>query len=288
MFKVWTENFGPLFLVYLVLALITGTLSLLGAYAILGVWYVSGGFLGVAAGSVPSSTDVLAYAAYQLVVALIDWIFLSVVIGGVTDFSIRRYRGENVRIMDSLGKGFQKLLSILGGNLLVTIITTGVILLWAVVLVLGAFSLATGGSVAGGLALVCGGLLALPFVFVLVLYLVLALAVYVPAIMMEGAHAVDSLGRSWQLMKGHKWPLLWTGIVVGLIALIINAAIGFFGALAGPVGELIATALATAVTGAWFTILTSVAYELITRQPQPSVWPPTATPMYPPMAPPPP
>ncbi len=287
MFKVWSENFAPLFVVYILYGLATAALSLAGAIASLGVPYVSGGFLGTAAGTLPSTTDVLAYLAYQGLVAVIDWILLSAIIGGVTDFSVRRYRGENVRIMDSMSRGFQKLLSILGGNLLVTVITTGVLLLWAGVLILGALSLTAGGTPAGGLALVCGGLLALPFVFVLVLYLVLALALYVPAIMVEGAHAVDSLGRSWQLMRGRKWPLLWSGIVIALIAGVIDLSITFFGGLAGPIGAVIGTALATAITGAWFTILASVAYELIVREPQPSVWPPAATPMYPPVYPPP-
>ena len=282
-FRVWTENFGPLFLVYLVLYLVTGFLSLAGAYLILGIPYVSGGLVGPGLTTAPSTSDVVAFLGYSFVVSIIDWIFLSAVIGGVTDFAIRRHRGENVRLMDSLTRGLQRLLSILGGNLLVTLITTGVILLWAAVLVLGAFSIVGGGPTPGSLAVLCGGLLALPFVFVLVLYLVLALCLYVPAIMMEGAHAVDSLGRSWNLTKGHKWSILGSGVVVGIIAVVIDAIIAAIGVASGNAFvEVVALALAAGITGSWFTVLTSVAYDLIMRQPQPSVWPPSYAPPMPP------
>lgn len=285
-FRVWTENFLPLFVVYLVLGLLVGVLSVASSVAFYGVPHVSGGFLGIG-GTTPSATDAAAYVGYELVVILIGWILASAVIGGVTDFAIRRHRGESVPIMDSMNRGFQRLLSIMGANLLVTIITSGVVLLWSALLVMGALALVTGGATASALALVCGGLLLFPLVFVLVIYLTLALSLYAPAVMAEGKHAVDSLGRSWSLTRGHKWSILAAAIVVGILLVIIDGAIVFVGAIGGNwVVELIATAIGTAITGSWITILVAVAYDLIVRQPMPTMWPPTMTPMYPPMYPP--
>lgn len=286
-FQVWTENFLPLFVVYLVLGLVVGALSVAVAVAVFGVPLVAGGIPGLSPGATPSMADLMAYSGYEFVIVLIGWVLGSLVMGGVTDFAIRRHRGETVRIMDSMNRGFQRLLSLLGANLLMTIITSGVLVLWSILLIAGAFALIAGGSTAGAFALICGGLAAFPFIAVLVVYLILALSLYAPAIMAEGAHAVDSLGRSWSLTKGHKWSLLGAGIVLGILLIIIDGAIAFVGGIGGNwVVGLIATALATAITGSWFAILVSVAYDLIVHQPQPTMWPPTMTPAYPPMYPP--
>lgn len=280
-FDVWVKHFSPFFLVYLVLGLATGGLSLAGSYLILGVPLVSSGAFSLV---VPSTASLAAYVAYEVVVAIISWVITSAVVGGVVDFSVRSYRGENVRLTESLSRGLQRVLSIMGANLLVTLITVGVIIVWAAALVLGVVSLATTGGAAGGIAAVCGALIALPFVLFFVLYLVIALCLFAPAIMMEGAHAVDSLGRSWHLTRGHKWSIFGAGLVLFILVAIVAGIGEAAGTLSGNAAvAVVVVALATAITGAWFTILTSVAYDLITKQPQPSVWPPTyAPPMMPP------
>lgn len=281
-FDVWVKNFGSFFLVYLLLSLVTNGLNLVGAYLILKIPYVGGGTIPIT--TAPTTSDLLAYVGYQVLVAIISLIFGSIVLGGVVDFSIRRYRGENVRLMDSMSKGLQRVLSILGANLLVSLVAVGVILLWAVLLIFGVVALVATGGTAGGLAALCGALIAFPFILVLVLYLVLALCLYAPVIMAEGAHAVDSLHRSWALTKGRKWSIFGAGLVLFIVTIIIGAIVGGIGALTGnPIVSLVATALATAITGAWITILTAVAYDRIVKQPQPSVWPPTYGPApYPP------
>ncbi len=278
-FDVWTKNFLPFFLVYVVVTLVTGFLGLAGSYFILGVSFVSGGLLG----ATPTVSDLAAFAAYEVVVGIISWVVGSLVLGGVVDFSIRRYRCETVRIQDSLSRGFQRVLSIMGANLLVTVITLGVVILWLVVLLLGAVSLIAAGGVGGGVLAVCGALIALPFVLVIVLYIDIALSLYAPAIMSEGAHAVDSLGRSWNLTKGHKWSLFGAGLVLGIIILVVEGVIGTAGALAGnAIVEVVVAALAAGIVGSWWAILTAVAYDLIVRSPQHTVWPPAYAPPYPP------
>ncbi len=275
-FDVWGKNFLAFFLVYLVLSLVTGGLGLVGAFAIFHTWFV-GGTLPVTA--FPTAADILALVGYELLVGLIAWLFASIVLGGVVDFSVRRYRGENVRLQESLTKGVGRVLSIMGAGLLVTLITLGIVLLAVLVLALGAFSLVTGGNVAGGLALVCGGLVAMPFVAFFVVYVDIALSLYAPVVMTEGAHAVDSLHRSWGLTRGHKWSIFWAGLVLFIVIAIVDAVIVFLGDLSGnAIIELVATAISSGITGAWIAILTAVAYDLIIRRPQPSVWPPTSVP----------
>ena len=275
-FDVWVKNFGSFFLVYLILSLVTGALGLAGAYFILGVPFVAGATPIIAT---PTTTNLLAFIAYEIFVGVVGWVFASIVLGGVVDFSVRRYRGENVRIQDSLSKGLQRVLSILGANLLVTLITLGVIMLWVGLLIAGAIAIVATGGTAAGIAAVCGALIALPFIVVLVIYIDIALCLYAPAVMVEGAHAVDSLHRSWSLTRGHKWSIFGAGLILFILIAIIDVAISLgAGVTANPIVELVATALGAAITGAWIAILTSIAYDRIVRQPQPSVWPATTMP----------
>lgn len=276
-FDVWLRNFGPLFLVYVVLSLITGALSLAGAYLILGVPYLSGGLGGISF-TAPAAADVVAYILWEFLSVIISLLITSAVIGGVTDFAVRQYRGERAPIMDSLRRGFQRVLSVLGANLLTTIITVGVLLVPVALLVVGAVSLGSPAAI----GLICGVLIALPFLFVLVVYIAIALSLYAPSIMMENKHAVDSLYRSWDLTKGHKWSILWTGIVVGLIAAILSGAGGAVGELVGnPFVTLVITAIIAGITGSWFTVLCAVAYDLIVRTPPMVYAPPPAPSPYP-------
>jgi hypothetical protein len=277
---VWTKHFLEFFVVFLVLTLVTSGLSLLGSILLLHVPIGAGGFGGISLTSPPTGLDLAAFVGYEFVVIVIGLVLGSVVLGGVTDFSVRAYRGERVRLQDSLMRGVQRFLSVLGANLLVTLITVGVIFVPIILL----FTVVLGGFSAASIALLCGAALAFPFLAVLILYIYLALLLYAPVIMVEGAHAVDSLGRSWNLTKGHKWSLFGATLVIGIIAGLLGAAIGFAGALTGNfVVSYVATAIATGVTGAWSVILAAVAYDLILREPRASLWPPTyMPPAYPP------
>ncbi len=283
-FDVWIRNMGPLFLVYLVVSLVTGSLSVIGSILLLNVPYISGGLGGISF-TAPSAVDIAAFVVWEFLTVLIGLLITSAVIGGVTDFGVRQFRGERVTIMDSLRRGFERLLSVLGANILVTLITVGVILVPFAVLVAGALTV---GANPAGIALICGALIALPFLAVLVLYLVIALSLYAPAIMMENKHAVDSLYRSWDLTKGHKWSIFAAGLVVGILAALIGGVVGFVAALSGnAIVEVVVTAIAAGITGSWYTILAAVAYDLIVRSPPPQAWIPPYTPAPPPVVPPP-
>ena len=61
---------------------------------------------------------------------------------------------------------------------------------------------------------IVGVLLWLPIFF----YVWLGLLLADQAVALEGLQPVDSIRRSWSLVRGHRWMLLWYSIVTGLFA----------------------------------------------------------------------
>ncbi len=271
-FNVWTKNFLEFFVVYVLLAAVILGLTDLGGILLLHTPVLSGAFGGVT--TVPSFTslDLGAFVAYELLVALVSWFFGSIAIGSMTDFSVRRYRGEKVRLGESFSRGFQRLPSVLGANFLVTLATTGAIVLPLFVALMGVLSFATSPGVAVGV--LCGFVVALPFLLVLILYLLLSLFLYGPAIMVEGAAAVDSLQRSWTLTKGYKWSIFGTALILGILSVLFSVVAFVVGLVAANgLVTLVASILLSGLTGGWFTILAAVVYHLIIQDQRAAPWP---------------
>jgi hypothetical protein len=72
------------------------------------------------------------------------------------------------------------------------------------------------------------------------------LAVTIPVLVIERKGVTASMGRSWELAKGHFWHVLGTIVVAGLIAGVISGAIGaigssnwFLGWIFGSIGQII-------------------------------------------------
>lgn len=270
-FSTWWKNVVQYFGVYALLTLFTSTLSTLGAVLFLGVPFTPTGSGAINVTPFLSTSSLAAYLAWIVVIAVIGLIAGSVVIGGVTDFAVRRHRGESPRLMESLRRGFGRFPSILGANIATTAITIGLVLIPVAFLLVGIFSIVSKGpsTVPSGslLALLCGSCLLMPVTGILALYLALALLVNAPAIMMEGAGAIDGLKRSWDLTRGHKWSLLGVVIVLGLISAAVEFA--FTPLLAAFPGPFVSIPVAVAIaglTGSWTTVLAAVAYDLIVRE----------------------
>ena len=51
-------------------------------------------------------------------------------------------------------------------------------------------------------------------------------SVFAPAIVVEGESATGSLGRSWRLMGGRRWPVFGTYVVLYLILAVVGAILG--------------------------------------------------------------
>jgi len=287
-FRVWSKNFVSFFLVYLVLAAITGAAGVALALAIIGTFAPTSVIPGAPSVSVTGADIVrlLLLAAAALVASAIIG---SVVAGGMTEFAVRRFRGESMTVKQALRRGFQRFLSILGANVFLTLILVALLIVPLGLIIASVFEI---GSVptGSGIALLCGGLVALVVGGVLAIYVSVALSLYAPAIMMEGVGAIDGLRRSWAITRGHRLSLFGAIFAIAILAGVITGAITTPASFARFwVVSLVASALASALVAPWSVILAAVAYDLIVR-PFPAVpaqQPMPMVPVPPPTGPPP-
>ncbi|HYU07068.1 MAG TPA: zinc ribbon domain-containing protein [Thermoplasmata archaeon] len=290
-FEVWSKDLASYFVVYLVLAAVTGVIGGALSLALLNTFGVGGVIPGTPSGAVPSGTSLLSLLLYAAAAIVASAILSSIVAGGMTEFAVRRFRGESMSVNDALRRGIQRFLSILGANILLTLILLALVVVPLVLLLALVLAAASGGGTfsGAGIALVCGLLGALAMGGILAIYVFVAMSLYAPAIMIEGAGAVDGLKRSWALTKGHRLSLFGAIFVVGLLSAVVTTAITFPAGLADLwVVSLVASALASAIVAPWAVILAAVAYDLIVR-PFPSMGTaPPAVPVTPPAGPAPP
>ena len=260
MFEVWTKNFKNFFLVYLALALANGAIVALLSYALFGTFAFGRGVVP----SVPTTATLVAILAFAIISVVISVIITSIVTGGMTEYAVRRFRGEAMTFRQALERGLQRFLSILGANVLLTLTVFALVvlplLLIIPILIIGA------GNPASVLVAICGLLLAVVFGGVIAIFVYVSLSLYAPAIMMENVGAVRGLQRSWALTKGHRWSLLGTIILTAILGAIISFAITLPAGFGGnTLVSIVAAALASAIVGPWIVILIAVAYDLIER-----------------------
>jgi len=300
MFDVWTKNFAQFFVVFFVLGLANGLIVGLLALVIFGTFGMS---TGVFPGGPPSGISAVAIGnvlLFAIITILAGAILNSIVSGGMTEYAVRRFRGESITLEGALRRGVDRFLSILGANFLISLLILGLVFLPLLVII---SPFLAGGTInpATAIGAICGGLVLLVVGGLVALYVEIAMSLYAPSIMMENATATGGLIRSWRLTKRHWWSLFGAFLVTLVLYIILTAAITTPTAfLRNPIANMLAGALASGIVGAWFVILASVAYDLLVRQPSyglppyyPSVTlpPPTGaaqTPQAPPAPPPPP
>ncbi|TLZ68560.1 MAG: hypothetical protein E6K12_00865 [Methanobacteriota archaeon] len=236
MFDVWTKNFANFFVVFFVLALVNGLIGGLLGLAIYGTF---GPVISFFPGGPPSSVPTAALGSillYAILSVLAGAVVNSIVTGGMTEYSVRRFRGESITLEQALRRGLDKFLSILGANFLLTLLILGLVF---VPLLLIFLPFAAGGTVnpATAIGAICGGFVLLAVGGLVALYVGIAMSLYSPAIMMENSNATGGLMRSWRITKRHWYA------------------------------SILAAALASGIVGAWSVILASVAYDLLVRQP---------------------
>jgi hypothetical protein len=98
-------------------------------------------------------------------------------------------------------------------------------------------------------------LLIIPGLFLLTIW-----AVAAPAIVVEGAGAIESLGRSRDLVRGEGWSVFWTIVVVWLITAVISGVLGLIGDAIGGVAYGIALTVAAFVTAPIHALAVSVIF----------------------------
>jgi hypothetical protein len=279
MFDVWIKGFRDFFLVFLVLGLVTGLFGALLTYAVFGTFVPP---TSIVPGSPPpgfTSANLGNLILFAIAVFLAGIILSSIVGGGMTEYSVRRLRGESITLEQALRRGLQKFLSILGAQVLIGLLVFAVVFVPLLLLVPLAF-VGPAFDPASAIALICGALALFAVGGVIALYLVVRLNLYAPAIMIEDTNAVSGLKRSWTLMRGHWWSLFGAILAVTILGIVINVAITTpAGVLRNPTVSIVSSAIATAITGAWFLITAAVAYDLIVRDRQ--LVPGSAPPYYP-------
>ena len=270
MFDVWSKNFLNFFVVFLILSLITGTVGAVLSYAVFGTFDPGGGFV---PGSPPASAlnvDVATLLLYGIAAVVIAAIIGSIVTGGMTEYAVRKHRAESMTLQQALRRGLDKFLSILGANILLTVIIFGLILT-PILLIFPAIAVGSGNP-SGALALICGLFVGLIVGGFVAIFVYVACSLYPPAIMMENESAIGGLSRSWAITKGYRWSLFGAILVAAILTGLVSAAITL------PVDviqdrnvravvRIVASAIASGIVGAWFVILAAVAYDLIVRQP---------------------
>lgn len=190
------------------------------------------------------------------------------------------YGGSRATAGGALRQAAARLPSLLGAGLLIGLVTF-LIVFGGVVLMAAMF--AAVGSQAGPLALL--GLIVFVATVVAVIFLAIRWQFYSQAIMLEGAGAMDSIRRSWQLVSGSGWRVLGYLLllfvvlfVVGLLASFV--AIALFGLGVDmrtgqplpydPIrvtGQTLITGLVTLLVAPFYTsVLTLLYYDLRWRQ----------------------
>ena len=258
MFDTWRRNFWDLFVVYLILGVVTAGIESALSYGIFGV-IATGGFSGlpVTAGISRANLGLLALYLILGVVALV--VVTTVVQGAMSEYSVRRFRGETMTVRQAINRGVAKFVSVLGALLLLVLIVVGIVVLPLLLLI----SVATA---AGADATLAALLLYLLVAMVVVIYLALGLALFAPAIMMENTSAIGGLSRSWNLMRGHRASLFGAVLILAILDVVIQAVLtipaGFSGVAAI---QIAAGVIAGAIVNSWFVVLAAVVYDLLAR-----------------------
>ena len=198
--------------------------------------------------------------------ALIGLLFLIAVVllrGALAWISHKALLGDKVDAFGGLEKGAQFFLPILGLSLVEGVIyflSAMVLYIPAVILLVGSMR---GGAGAGG---ALGFLLAMLVIVGVMFYLVSGFFVTTAVLVVESdATVFKSLSRSWDLTKGHRWPILGGVLVIGVVSFLLQFGFSFVfgfaaaarGADAAP-GPLVAAAFA--VSGLLSLLITAYFY----------------------------
>ena len=196
--------------------------------------------------------DVSAVLPGFVLVAVVSEVLLLLAAAAVIRIGAARYLGGTEGAADALRAAGRRALALIGSRLLIGLLIMAIILIPIVVGVVGAVTDVTAVAVVGFVAAVPATVLAF--------YLYVGFLLSVPAIMLEGAGAVASLGRSRRLVRGRWWPVFG-------IFLVANCVVGFVGLAVGGVFSAVGAALPTEWYGWVLTgigaILTSLVVEPI-------------------------
>jgi len=226
-FTYWARKLPYFMLPYLLFALIS-TLIIFGILAasgfdlgfLLGVSYVT---------DIPSPPidwatqwqDVLPTMFVGIAVAVIITVFFELLIEGM----LIKYTAdlhqevEEISLKDSFSHALSRFLSLLGATILIILIILGIVAVGIAIIFALVFALAGTGNV---LAIIAGVLLGVLIMVVLIIIVTTYFTVAIQSVILEDSGAVQSLKRSWHLVKGKWWLTFILGIVIGIVTGIIG------------------------------------------------------------------
>jgi hypothetical protein len=112
------------------------------------------------------------------------------------------------------------------------------------------------------MAIVSGFAIGIGFILLIIpgLILLTIWAVAAPAIVVERAGALQSLGRSRELVRGDGWSVFWVIVVIWLISAVVTAVLGAIGDAIGDVGYGAGVSIASFITAPLHALASSVMF----------------------------
>ncbi|MGK2958476.1 MAG: hypothetical protein ACSLFB_08790 [Acidimicrobiales bacterium] len=212
------------------------------------------GFIATGSGS---ADDVV----FGVVAVLLSLLSVALIGGAVCQVALAHYGGDEVSTRSVLRGVRHKALALMGAWFLVHVLEASGALVFGV---LGIGAYAGGGDTLGGVLLLVGVGLLFPIGFV-----VMPLSVAVsPCVVIEDLGPVESLRRSWRLMRRRFWPVAGIALLAGFIGSmvawvlsIIPLAIGFgLGGLGGWVVITLSSIMVLLVTQPFVAFVASLQY----------------------------
>ncbi len=263
-FTYWARKLPYFMLPYLLISLIS-ILIIFGALAAFG--FDLGFLLGVSyVTDIPSPPidwatqwqTVLPTMFVGIAVAVLITVFFELLIEGMlVKYAADLHQGvEGPSLKDSLSHALSRFPSLLGATILIILIILGVVAVGIAIIFALIFALAGTGNI---LAIIAGVLLGVLIMVVLIIIITTYFTVAIQSIILEDSGAVQSLKRSWYLVKG-KW---WLTFILGIVIAIITGVVGAIGgAIASITTILIVSMVISTIINAIISPIEIIAFTL--------------------------
>lgn len=264
-FTYWGRKLPYFMLPYLLVSLVSmliifGTLAAVGfdVGVMLGISYVTP----IPSPEVDWATQwqtILPTMMAGIIIAVIVTTFFSLIIEGMlVKYVADLHQGsEEPSLKDSFSHALSRFLPLLGATILLILIILGVVALGIGIIIAIIFAVAGTGNV---FLIISAAIGAMIMLFVLIVVITTYFQVITQSIMLEDSGAVQSLKRSWYLVKGKWWKTFFLGIVIGIITGIIG---GISGGIASLTDIVIVSMVISTIVNAIISPIEIVAFTLL-------------------------
>ncbi|WP_287586278.1 DUF975 family protein [Candidatus Borrarchaeum sp.] len=164
---------------------------------------------------------------------LITAFFKLIIQGMLVKYTADLHQGvEKPSLKDSFSHALSRFLPLLGATLLMILIILGIVVAVGIGIMHVLALIFTSAGTGNVLLIIAGVLIVLLIMIVLIIIITTYFRVITQSIMLEDSGAVQSLKRSWYLVKGRWWLTFLLGIVIAIVTGIIVAIGGAIASLA--------------------------------------------------------